>query len=518
VLLTPRVVNYGKSEAEVTLGVFIDDKQVGKPETLVVKPGSAETRTIVYTPTEAGIKRSRFEVSPRTPDVFPDDDRFDFVLSVQPKMTVLLVSDLPEDDKLDEGRYVRVALTSKSTPPVEEKKPVGPTLREIQQAIDVRPIAQPALTAQALKEASVVILTNCGALSDDQFNLLRNFVAEGGGLLILPGDRVTDVAYNTRFFPVPGPQNERLTDARLLPATGDPEKVETFTGLEFDFGHPALSVFNDPKAKHFKTARVYRHFGIEVPKKARNARVVAVFDGSRQPALVESNLGDGKVMLAAFPAHPRWGNLPLKPDFVPLMLRLVGHLEHRPEVDVPAIVTADGAAEVSVTLGWEPAEVTVKDPANVSRPVSLERSGARLLGVFEQTSKRGLYTVEARTARVDLLKSATLGFAVNLAPEESDFTLVGEKDVRSILPSGVELTFVNAAEQESASKAAKGKDRDLWGFLIVLVFAVIGVEFTLATMSGRKREDEGPSAGERVMDVATGAWVGRMTGAADREA
>jgi hypothetical protein len=37
-------------------------------------------------------------------------------------------------------------------------------------------------------------------------------------------------------------------------------------------------------------------------------------------------------------------------------------------------------------------------------------------------------------------------------------------------------------------------------------------------MSGRKREDEGPSAGERVMDVATGAWVGRMTGAADKEA
>src|SRR3954447_16983498 len=45
VLLTPRVVNYGRSDAEVTLGVFIDDKQVGKPETLVVKPGSAETRT-----------------------------------------------------------------------------------------------------------------------------------------------------------------------------------------------------------------------------------------------------------------------------------------------------------------------------------------------------------------------------------------------------------------------------------------------------------------------------------------
>jgi hypothetical protein len=70
------------------------------------------------------------------------------------------------------------------------------------------------VTAEALKEASVVILANCGAPSDDQFGQLRTFVRDGGGLLILPGDRVTDGACNTRYFPVPGPQNEQLTDAQ----------------------------------------------------------------------------------------------------------------------------------------------------------------------------------------------------------------------------------------------------------------------------------------------------------------
>src|SRR5262249_15403799 len=55
VLLTPRVVNYGNSESEVILTVSIDGKQVGKPDRFVVKPRSAETRTLIYTPTKEGI-------------------------------------------------------------------------------------------------------------------------------------------------------------------------------------------------------------------------------------------------------------------------------------------------------------------------------------------------------------------------------------------------------------------------------------------------------------------------------
>jgi hypothetical protein len=46
------------------------------------------------------------------------------------------------------------------------------------------------------------------------------------------------------------------------------------------------------------------------------------------------------------------------------------------------------------------------------------------------------------------------------------------------------------------------------------VFAVIAVEFLLATMSGRNRGDDA-SFGERIRQLAPGAWVGQMTGAND---
>ncbi len=526
-LLQPRIVNFGKSEMEVTLAVYVEDRQVGRPETLTVKPGSTEVRTIVYTPTEAGLKRGRFEIVPKTSDAFPDDDRFEFTLNVEPRVKVLLINGNASDDPLlDEARYLETALTSKADPTTdpEAKKPAAPgpgpegrTTREIQQALEVRTVPQVGLEPALLRDYSVVVLANCGALTDVQFEALRGFVRDGGGLAIFPGDKVAEAAYNTRFFPVPGPQGERLTDAVLQPATGDPENADTYAALEFDTGHPALAVFANPKARHFKTVRIYRRFGIDVPKKARNARVVAYFEGTRRPALVESNLGDGTVLLAAFPAHPRWGNLPLKPDFVPLMLRLVNHIEHRPEAEAPAVVTADGTAEVALSSTWEPAEVSIQPPKGPVENLALERSGARLLGAFEKTAQRGIYTVQARSSRPNLVKSAKLGFAVNLAAEESDFRLVGEPEVRKMLPEGVALNFVDASAQAQELQGTMGQQRELWGIFIWALFAIIGAEFLLATVSGRKRDDEGPTLTERVMDVSTGAWVGRMTGAPGKE-
>ena len=109
--------------------------------------------------------------------------------------------------------------------------------------------------------------------------------------------------------------------------------------------------------------------------------------------------------------------------------------------------------------------------------------------------------------------SASLAFAVNLAPEESDFTLLKEEQIRKLLPESVRLTFVDASAEAQDLHGSIGKERELWPMLIWLLFGIIGIEFLLSTVSGRKREDEGPTVTERVVTVSTGAWVGKMTGA-----
>ncbi|MFO0877539.1 MAG: VWA domain-containing protein [Gemmataceae bacterium] len=515
-VLTPRIVNHGRAEASVTLSVLIDEKEVARTP-LTLKPGESLVRSIVYTPAEPGLKKGRYEITARTGDVFPDDDRFLFTLSVQPRVKVVVVNGNPSDDPLvDEARYLATALTTRADPyseekKGEEKKPDVPTTREIQRSLEVVEVPQPGLTFDTLRDAGVVILANCGSLTDQQFTWLRGFVREGGGLLVFPGDKVSEEAYNTRFFPVPGPRGESLTQAKMKPPIGDPDKGDALAGIEFDLAHPALTVFNPREA--FRTVRVYRRFGLDLPKERGNAWPIAYWEGTRQPALVESRLGDGVVIVAGFPAHPRWGNLPLKPDFVPLLLRLVAHAEHRPEAEVPPVVVADSAAEIGVQATWDPAEVLVKDPANRSTEVKMERSGARLLGVFEQTGRRGYYNVEARSGRADLLRAASLAFAVNLAPDESEFRQLNEAELRKLLPNNVEMTYIDASAESQALHGAIGREREVWPFLIWLLFAIIIVEFLLSTLSGHRLEgDEGPTLSERVVSVSTGAWVGRMTG------
>jgi hypothetical protein len=321
--------------------------------------------------------------------------------------------------------------------------------------------------------------------------------------------------YNTAFFPVPGPQGESLTAVKLGPAAGDPTKLETFEQLSaIDFSHPALSVFNnpDPDARHFKTVRVYQRFKMELPGKRGNAWPLAKF-ASGAPALVESRLGDGIVLLSAFPMHTRWTNLPVKPDFVPLILRLVNYAEHRPEVEVSPVVVADGTAEIRVSNTWSPAEASVKDPAGRLLAQSLERSGARLLGAFERTGQRGYYTVEVRGTHFGQPKAATLAFAVNLDPAESDFTMLDEKALRTLLP-GAELTYVDASAEAQYEKGSLGKEHEVWPFLIWAAFLIIGIEFLFATTSGRRTEaDEQTSVGQRLLQMSPGSWVARMTGA-----
>jgi von Willebrand factor type A domain/Aerotolerance regulator N-terminal len=516
VVLTANIVNHGKEQADVTVILSIDDKEVAR-QTVAMEPGKSTTREFVYRPTEPGVRRGRFEIANKTLDHFPDDDRFLFTLNVEPRVRVVLVNGGPNADPLqNEAAYLLTALTSRAET-VADDKPRGdqlPAQKEILKSLDVKEIPEVALTPEVLADASVVILANCGALNDDQFNRLRGFVRDGGGLLIFPGDHVPPTRYNQGLFPVPGPQGERLTPIELGTFVGDPDKSETFATILPDTEHPVLTVFknNDANAAHFKTTRIYRHFPLE--QKAKGGWRLFKF-GDDKPAMVESRFGDGVVIVSAFPAHPRWANLPLKPDFVPLMLRLVSYAEHQPDVAVPAVVVADSPAEIRVSKMWEPAEAVVRlEPAGPPTTVALERAGSRLLGSFERTGARGYYTVEAHSLRPGNPKTVSQAFAVNLAPEESDFSRIGSDEIRKLLPREVKFTYVNASAEEQSLHGSIGKQTEVWPYLIWAVFIVIGVEFLLSTISGRRPSGEqGPGVGERVLEVSTGAWVGKMTGA-----
>lgn len=117
-------------------------------------------------------------------------------------------------------------------------------------------------------------------------------------------------------------------------------------------------------------------------------------------------------------------------------------------------------------------------------------------------------------------KRASASFAVNLAPEESQFVAAGEDQLREWLP-GVELSMIDASAQAQQEMGAIGDEREIWRPLLALMFLIIGVEFMLATLGGRRVDtdtDDDASVGERIRQFSPGTWVGRMTGATETAA
>jgi len=247
---------------------------------------------------------------------------------------------------------------------------------------------------------------------------------------------------------------------------------------------------------------------LESPPAGGDWAIAEFHDG--KPALVESRLGDGIVLLAAFPANIKWTNLPVKPEFVPLILRMVAHVDHRADVDIPSVMAADAPAEILVSQTWSPvrAEITFKNEKTSS--IQFERSGSRLAAAYENTSKIGYYKVEMTGGSERDPRRATTSFAVNLAAEESRFETIREDEIRRRLPA-TNILMIDASDQASGLFNPKW---EIWKPLIYFICLVIGIEFLLATLGGQQANDIEPkTVAQRVREWSPGFWAGKMTGA-----
>lgn len=533
--LKTRVVNFSKDQPEdVTVSLLIEDKEIAR-KSLTLKPGESTIAPFLFVPTEVGTLKGRFEISA---DRFPNDDTFLFTISVEPQVRVVIVNGNPTKNPKDpfenEALYLQTAFTATGPDDVgqasslpdkaasktrqagslsHDTKLTTEADRRFVKSLDVVELNESQVTADALKEASVVILANCGTLNDQQCGFLRDHVSRGGGLMILPGDKCNHDQYNKKLFAIPGTTDQSLTTAQLQPPDGDVEKSETFERFtSIDFAHPVLSVFENREARYLTKVSVYRRFQLKLPAERGNTWPLLEFSNGTA-ALVESRYGDGRVILAAFPMTSKWTNLPLKPEFVPLVLRLVSHIRTRAGVEGPSVVAANATAEISVAKTWQNLQAEVVNVEGNRLPVTFEKSVSRQVGAFSATAEKGFYDVDVRGGRIEQPKHESLAFAVNLAREESNFALINETQLKELLPN-VDLKVIDASAETQQLHGSIGQEHEIWRPLIYLLFVVIAIEFWLSTFGGQHLDgEEGQTVTERLKDLSTGGIVGRMTGA-----
>ena len=364
-------------------------------------------------------------------DDFADDNAYYFTVDVLPKINVLLVNGEASDNWFDdEGHWFGLAVSSTDSSP-----------------FSLQTIDPAELSAAAMRQSDVVALLNVGELTSSQAAALGEYVVNGGSLLIAPGDRVDERAFNQQLGEI---SPARLEQVGLL------GRDDYLVIADYDRRHPILRPLGSDWS-----ARFQGHWRLTP---SEDAKVLMQFDNT-EAALVENDVGEGKVLLFASSLDLEWNNLALQGLFLPFVHETLRHLV-RSEAGQSAYEIGDS---INLAQFVSDADVAVQD-AN-GRSVSLEANN------LQRATSPGLFTATSG--------AVSRRYAVNILPEESNFTRVATSTLYDAVVNP-DTSPLQSREAQTAQLIEELENpQRLWWWILTLVMVLLLVEVLFANRTYR---------------------------------
>lgn len=364
-------------------------------------------------------------------DDFADDNAYYFTVDVLPKINVLLVNGEASENWFDdEGHWFGLAVSSTDSSP-----------------FSLQTIDPAELSAAAMRQSDVVALLNVGELTSSQAAALGEYVVNGGSLLIAPGDRVDERAFNQQLGEI---SPARLEQVGLL------GRDDYLVIADYDRRHPILRPLGSDWS-----ARFQGHWRLTP---SEDAKVLMQFDNT-EAALVENDVGEGKVLLFASSLDLEWNNLALQGLFLPFVHETLRHLV-RSEAGQSAYEIGDS---INLAQFVSDADVAVQD-AN-GRSVSLEANN------LQRATSPGLFTATSG--------AVSRRYAVNILPEESNFTRVATSTLYDAVVNP-DTSPLQSREAQTAQLIEELENpQRLWWWILTLVMVLLLVEVLVANRTYR---------------------------------
>ena len=382
-----------------------------------------------------------------------DDHRAAAVHVVEPR-TLALVEGAPASNPPDRDAF----FLANALVPVAAARRAGYPLKT-----EVVPLSW--LQTADLSRYPLVFLCDVPALEAPASQKLARYVRDGGGLVIFPGPRTQPDSYND------DPVLRDLLPARLG-AMLDPGRAGGVAAWQVrDYHHPVTALWNDPANGNLGTVRATQYFPLTLPAGGASQVVVAYADGS--PAVAERAVGKGRVVLFGVPATTRWSNLPIHPDWVPLLRRLVDYLASDGS-PASSSLPPGAAFQQKVAADLAGRELSVVPPGGVARPAGkVELIGQEAVVRYRDTEAAGGYRLLVAGE-----EGAVAAFAVGIDPQESDLRVVDRArlDALAADKSGQPSAPNHAPEV----RANAGVRRELWRPLLCAAGLVVLSEMFLA--------------------------------------
>jgi hypothetical protein len=325
-------------------------------------------------------------------------------------------------------------------------------------AIGVETVATAGLAAAELSAFDAVFICNVAELSIREQRLLERYVASGGAVVFVLGDRIQAASYRDIFNTKTGLLPIEIAEQ---PSTGD-WRLDPLDHL-----HPVMQPFARRSRSGLLGVRVSQYFPLRIVGEG-SAPAVALAFTSGDPALIIGEHGLGRVaVLATDPALTTrtepWSTFAVSPSFVPLVRELFSYLSADRRTERLNRIVGEPLALPFDATGVAPGDVEWKNPAGGVTTAPPE------------TNRRGVYTVLREKPGSD--GGETAAIAVNVDTSESDLAAVDAGDLQQI---GV----VEGAEPAASSLPYAGAV-SLQGYLLAAAAALALVELTVAWLFGR---------------------------------
>lgn len=360
------------AQLEVLAALEIDNQEVARTRVTLPPNGEAAaefTHSLGDDAASTEATRATVRLLDRDQDPLPVDDRRHLWLSVSEAVEVLVVNGDPSETRAnDEIFFLSTAIGASDRSESLELR--GLALDQLEDRLRTE-------QAAALDGVDVLVLANVRALSPELAPLVAERVEAGMGLWITVGDRVSASDYNARF----GELLPLLLREAVYAGTAPGRTEARSEGIApVQRAHPMFATARDGELDLGAT-RTRRMFLLE-PDPRRAADIAVAFT-SGAPALITRTHGRGRVALLTTTIDRDWGDLPLRPGFVPLAVDTLAWLAGARGHDRADAIAVGGTKALARATAY-----AVTTPSGESLPITpREGEPAR----FDATDAPGHY-------------------------------------------------------------------------------------------------------------------------------
>jgi hypothetical protein len=417
-------------------------------------------------------------------EIISDNKRY-FAYKIPEKIKLLAVCRSAQD--ID---FIKLALSSSEE--LSQVAPVGKdstgygftSSREKTNYFDVHQAGENELLKEMNKDKfDCILISNKGSFNEQEASKLYDYVQNGGGLLIYPGDNSDINNYNSVLF-------KKFDLSGINGSFGNRNGNEKYKFEKVDFEHPVFEgIFknSDNTQSGFFKESPFIKFGYNLVGGINSIPLVKL--NNERYFLVEYTSGRGKILFYSVAPGMDYSDFPSKNIFSPITVRSILYLSN---------INTPKEAVTGKDYYIEPDNIEIKQRDTLFLSNSNDYNKLKFLDVVNNSGLLNLKTYINNTANYKITspQNILLEFSVNFDKRESIPDKMNEKELNDIFKNKYKLTpNIISPEKDFVSSISQIRTgRELWKIFLILSIIFLLSELIISKLFIKKEAGKVPQS------------------------